>query len=63
VAGLRDGSADLDGDGDITVDELLQLPRHPPSQQRAASEYLARISLDKAIAARYRSYIQQHQRV
>lgn len=42
VAGLRDGSADLDGDGDITVDELYsyvhervveEMPRQRPKQQ------------------------------
>jgi hypothetical protein len=42
VAGLRDGSADLDGDGDITLDELYsyvydrvveELPRQRPKKQ------------------------------
>lgn len=42
VAGLRDGSADLDGDGDITVDELYsyvhdrvveELPQQRPKKQ------------------------------
>jgi hypothetical protein len=42
VAGLRDGSADLDGDGDITVDELYtyvhervveEMPRQRPKKQ------------------------------
>ncbi|MCR6490165.1 caspase family protein [Amycolatopsis sp. OK19-0408] len=42
VAGLRDGSADLDGDGDVTVDELYsyvhervvaELPRQRPKHQ------------------------------
>jgi hypothetical protein len=42
VAGLRDGSADLDGDGDITVDELYsyvhervvqEMPQQRPKQQ------------------------------
>ncbi len=42
VAGLRDGSADLDGDGDITVDELYsyvhdrvvaEVPRQRPRKQ------------------------------
>jgi hypothetical protein len=42
VAGLRDGSADLDGDGDVTVDELYsyvhervvaEMPRQRPKHQ------------------------------
>ena len=42
VAGLRDGSADLDGDGDVTVDELYsyvhervvaEMPRQRPKRQ------------------------------
>lgn len=42
VAGLRDGSADLDGDGDITIDELYgyvydrvtaEMPQQRPKQQ------------------------------
>ncbi len=42
VAGLRDGSADLDGDGDITIDELYsyvhdhvvdEMPRQRPKKQ------------------------------
>lgn len=41
VDGLRDGTADLDGDGDITVDEALQLrlrPGHRRTAQPAAEE-------------------------